>query len=103
MIDHKKEVQLKRSPLVEKAHRVLTHCEKGVADYILNSVNLTLLEKEIITKSEIDGVDLETICMGLENWKKKNDCSYANCYFIKRTGMLKIGEYLNSANPENYK
>jgi hypothetical protein len=70
---------MKRYPLVEKAHKVMKHCEKGVQDYIFNSVNLTLLEKEIIIKSEIDGLDIETICMNLTNWKKKNDISYYHC------------------------
>ena len=93
---------MKRSPLVEKAHKVLTHCEKGLSDYIFNSVNLTLLEKEIIQKTEIDGMDIETVCMNLENWKKKgkkqNDISYYYCVKIKGSGMKKIGEFLEMAN-----
>lgn len=91
---------MKRSPQVELAHKALQDCDKGFADYIFLNVNLTLLEKEIVKKSEIDGLDLETICMSLENWKngngKKPDCGYSNCHRIKRTGMLKIGEYLKN-------
>jgi len=88
---------MKRSRLVEKAHKVLSHCEKGLSDYIFNSVNLTLLEKEIIQKTEIDGMDIETVCMNLENWKKKNDISYSHCVTIKRQGMNKIGKFLEIA------
>jgi len=92
---------MKRTPLVELAHIALNDKDKCFANYLIEQVNLTLLEKEIIRKSEIDGIELETICMNLENWHKKNDCSYSNCYAIKRKGMLKIGEYLNNA--KNYK
>jgi len=72
----------------------MKHCEKGVQDYIFNSVNLTLLEKEIIIKTEIDGLDIETVCMNLTNWKKKNAISYYHCAKLKRSGMTKIGEFL---------
>ena len=88
---------MKRSPLVEKAHRVLTHCERGLSDYIFNSVNLTLLEREIIQKTEIDGIDIETVCMNLESWNKKNYLSYSHCATIKRQGMIKIGNFIEIA------
>lgn len=89
---------MKRSNQVEKAHKVLTHCEKGVSDYIFNNVNLTLLEKEIIKKTEIDGMDIESVCMNLDNWNKKNDISYSYCARIKRSGMVKIGNFLEMTN-----
>jgi len=82
---------MKRSPLIEKAHRVIKHCEKGVQDYIFNSVNLTLLEKEIIIKTEIDGTDIEPICMNLESWKKKNYIRYSHCAKLKKSSMEKTG------------
>jgi hypothetical protein len=88
---------MKRSPLIEKAHRLMKHCEKGVQDYIFNSVNLTLLEKEIIIKSEIDGMGMEAVCISLTNWKKKNYISYSHCAKLKKSGMEKIGEFLEIA------
>ena len=87
---------MRRSPAVQIARTALRDPDKGYVQYILSSVNLTLLEREIVEKSEIHGIDIESICMGLDNWKKKNDCSYYNCARIKRSGMLKIAEFINS-------
>jgi hypothetical protein len=87
---------MKRLPVVEIAHRALHDSEKGFIKYLLNQVNLTLLEKELITRSEINGEKIETICLSLKNWGRKNDCSYSNGAKIKRTGMIEIGEYLQN-------
>ena len=77
------------------AHRALTDPDKAFSMRLLCSVNLSDLENEIITKSEINGINLETICNGLQHWYKKNMCSYSHCAKIKRGGMLKIGEYVS--------
>ena len=88
---------MKRSPLIETAHRALQDNEKGFAEHLLEAVNLTLLEKEIIKKTELDGMKTETACMNLEHWhNKKRDCSESNANKIKRQGMIKIGEYLKN-------
>ena len=92
---------MKPSPPVEMARRVLRSPDRKVAEFVLASVNLTLLEKEIITRSEIDGTPLEAISVSLENWNNpRRDCSYSNCARLKRKGMLKIAEYL--AGMEKY-
>jgi hypothetical protein len=85
---------MKRSYLVEHAHKALrSHDRQGVVR-LLESVNLTLLEREIIKRSELDGTDLETICNTLKYWRGKNICSYVYCQKVKHTGMKKIGLYL---------
>ena len=86
---------MKRSPAVEQVHRVLKDPDRGFIDYILSTVNLTLLEKEIITRSEIDNTDLETICNTLQNWNNpKRACSYVHAVKTKRQGMIKIYNFL---------
>jgi hypothetical protein len=88
---------MKRGYLVEIAHRALINPDKGLAYQVLKSVNLKLLEREIISRSEIDGIDLETICNTLENWNnQKRICSYENCARIKRIGMIKIGSFIQT-------
>lgn len=88
---------MRRSFLVEIAHNGLTDPDREFVSYLLSKVNLTLLEHEIIIRSEIDGVDLETICNSLKNWNNpKTICSYDNCAKIKRAGMLKIGSFINT-------
>jgi len=77
------------------ARRVLRSPDRKVAEFVLASVNLTLLEKEIITRSEIDGTPLEAICNSMRHWNNpKTVCSYANCVKIKRKGMIKIAKFL---------
>jgi hypothetical protein len=93
---------MKRSILVQTAHNALRDREKGFAEYLLNQVNLTLLEKEIITRSEINGERLETICCSLVNKNKKHDLSYSNGSRIKQVGMIKIGENLKKQNQINF-
>jgi len=65
---------------------------------LLDKVNLSVKEKEIIAKSEIDKIDLETICNEMANWNKKSVISYSNLYRIKKSGMMKIGFYLINSN-----
>ena len=98
---------MKRSPLVDRAHKALQNPDKQATETLLASVNLTLLELEIITCSELDGIDLETICNTLAYWNgnlKRNGkiCSYVNAAKIKRNGMLKIGDYLAAENIRKY-
>ena len=93
---------MKRSPLVEIAHKALQDRDKYFAEQLLNTVNLTLLEKEIIKLTEIEGLKVEPACMKLEFWHNdKRACSYSNANYIKRKGMVKIAEYLHSL-PPNY-
>ena len=87
---------MKKSPNVALAHKALKDHDRGFAEYLLTNVNLTLLEREIIRKSVIDGMDIETVCMNLENWNKKNDISYYHCAKLKSTGMSKIGLFLSN-------
>jgi hypothetical protein len=88
---------MKRGCLVEIAHRALINPDKSLAQHVLNSVNLTLIENEIILRSEIDGTNLETICNTLKNWTTPNRiCSYENCARIKRIGMIKIGSFMQA-------
>jgi hypothetical protein len=88
---------MKRGRLTENAHRALINPDKGRAQSLIESVNLTLLEREIISRSEIDGVDLETICNTLKNWNNSRKiCSYIYCAKIKHNGMVKIGTYIQA-------
>ena len=89
---------MKRSPNVALAHKALKDHDKGFTEYLLSSVNLTLLEKEIIRKTVIDGIDIESACMNLESWNKKNDISYDYCKKLKSIGMNKIGLFLINNN-----
>ena len=87
---------MRRSPFVEIAHKALKDNEKGFAEHLLEVVNLTLLEKEIIKMTELDGMKTESACMNLKHWHNKRDCSESNANKIKRQGMIKIGEYLKN-------
>ena len=92
---------MRRSPLIDTAHKALQDREKSFAEKLLDTVNLTLLEKEIIKKTEIDGMKTEMACMKLEHWhNNRRACSESNANFIKRKGMIKIAEYLISI--QNY-
>ena len=90
------ELDMKRLPLVQLAHKSLNDYEKSYVEFIINSVNLTPLEKEILIKSEIEKIDLESVCNSLENWNKKSVCSYSNCAKIKRCAMIKIGIFIEN-------
>ena len=90
---------MKPSPPVEAAQRVLINPARKVAEFVLAPVNLTLLEREIITRSEIDGTPLEAICNSMRHWNNpRTVCSYANCVKIKRRGMIKIAKFLECTN-----
>ena len=95
---------MKRSPLVQIALDALSVPEKSKVDYILNSVNLTLKEREVIIKSVLGGIDLETICNNFIHWNKsKRICSYSNIVKIKRSGMEKIGHFIKYNKAKNRK
>lgn len=86
---------MKKSPYVALAHRALKDHDKSFIDNVFKNVNLTKLEREIVTKTVIEGADIESSCMELETWNKRNDISYDYCAKIKSSGMNKIGEYLS--------
>lgn len=86
---------MKRSPLFQIAHDALQTYDKAKVDYLLNSVNLSLKEREVIIRSEIAKTDLETICNSFLHWNKKTICSYPHIVRIKKSGMEKIGQFLN--------
>ena len=95
-------VALKRSPLFQIALDALSVPEKSKVDYILNSVNLTLKEREVIIKSVLGGIDLETICNNFVHWDNSESiCSYSNIVKIKRSGMIKIGQFINGNKSVN--
>ena len=85
---------MRRSPYVDLAHRSLKNYEKNYVDFIINSTNLTPVEKEIVTRSELEKERLEAISVSLKSWGKKWDCGYSNCAKIKRQAMIKIGEFI---------
>ena len=85
---------MKRSPLMQLAHDALQIYDKAKVDSLLNSVNLSLKEREVIIRSEIAKTDLETICNSFLHWNKKTICSYPHIVRIKKSGMEKIGLFL---------
>lgn len=85
---------MKCSILYQLAKDALKDPDKRVTDIVLNSVNLTFREKEVIIRSEIAGQDLETICNSFLNWNKKSICSYSHIVRIKKIGMEKIGQFI---------
>jgi hypothetical protein len=89
---------LKRCPLVLLAKKALKNPDRLAVDALLDSVNLSLREKEAIKRHEIDKTDLETICNSFESWNKKPPCSYSNILRIKKFGMKKIGAFLMNKN-----
>jgi hypothetical protein len=86
---------VKRSKLVGTAHNALQSPDRMQALSIINVVNLTLLEREIIIRSELDGENLFDVSMSLKNWVKNPPCSLPNCNKLKRLGMVKIGTFLS--------
>ena len=62
---------MKPSLLVETAHKALQAPDRQAVDKLLAAVNLSLLEREIIARSEIDNSSLESICNSLKHWDKK--------------------------------
>jgi len=91
---------MKRSELVEIAHLTLQNPDQAEVKKLLDAVNLSRREREVIVKSEIGNISLETICNDFDNWKgvdtkgNKTICSYPHIVRIKTTGMKKIGQYL---------
>jgi len=88
---------MKRSPLLETAHNALKNPNRDYTLNLLNAVNLSLREREVIIRSEIGKTDLETICNSFVHWGKKSICSYSHIVRIKREGMKKIGRYINDS------
>jgi len=86
---------MKRSLLLEIAHKALQSPCKASVQQLLDDVNLSLREKEVIIRSELGKQDLETICNSFVHWGKKSICSYPHIVRIKKAGMEKIGRYIN--------
>ena len=89
---------MKRSPLLTIAHEALQNPNRHEITSLLDNTNLSLKEREVIIRSEIDKQDLESICNSFANWDKEGICSYPHIVRIKKTGMEKIGKFLNDNN-----
>jgi len=87
---------MKRKPILQSAHEAMQNPNKKAVYKILDSVNLTLQEREVIIKNCLEGLTLEEICNNFDNWgaEKKSICSYPQVVRIKRYGMRKIGAFL---------
>jgi len=84
---------MKRRPILQDAHDALRNPNKKAVTKLLDSVSLTLQEREVIEKNCLQGLTLEEICNDFVNWgqDKKSICSPSQIYRIKRSGMRKIG------------
>jgi hypothetical protein len=89
---------MKRSPLVRIAYEALQNPNRKEVEKLLAIVNLSLREKEVIIRNEIDKIDLETICNSFESWNRKSICNYSYIAHIKSSGMKKIGKFLLNQN-----
>jgi len=87
---------MRRSYLVEIAHKALQAPDRLSAENLLDSVNLSLREREVIVRSELDKASVETICNSFTNWGRKSVCSQPHMHRIKKNGMEKIGRYLET-------
>jgi hypothetical protein len=78
---------MKRKPLVALAHAALRDVNKKRVLKLLDSVNLTTNEKEIVLRTEINGERLKTMedVFGL---------TADGVMKLKRNAMLRIGNYL---------
>lgn len=85
---------MKKSPLLELASKALRNPDQSEVHKLLEAVNLSKKEREVIIRSEIHKTDLETICNSFESWNKKSICSYAQIVRIKKEALIRIGEYI---------
>lgn len=89
-----------KSLLVKLASEALRNPDQSEVRKLLEAVNLSKQEREVVVRSEIHKTDLETICNSFEHWNKKTICSYPQIAKIKRTAMIRIGEYIKSTEKE---
>jgi len=89
---------MRRNPLLERAREALKNPDRRATETLLDSISLTLREREVVVKSEIDGWTLEAICNSFAHWGRKSVCSYVHMVRIKKHGMEKIGRYLAARN-----
>lgn len=78
---------MKRSPVINIAHIALQDVRKNVVMDLIDSVNLTPQEKEIITKSELEG-------MRIAELQDQFNLSVDSIMRIKTKGMQKIGAFI---------
>jgi len=88
---------MRRGYLVQLAHDALQNPDRQKSIELLEKVNLSLKEREVIARSELDKTDMETLCNTFESWNRKTICSNSHAIRIKRDGMAKIGMYLEAA------
>lgn len=78
---------MKRSPVINLAHTALQDVRKNVVMDLIDSVNLTPQEKEIIIKSELEG-------MRIAELQDQFNLSVDSIMRIKTKGMQKIGAFI---------
>lgn len=78
---------MKRSPVINIAHIALQDVRKNVVMDLIDSVNLTPQEKEIITKSELEGIRIAEL-------QDQFNLSVDSIMRIKTKGMQKIGAFI---------
>ncbi|GHU22163.1 hypothetical protein FACS1894164_03970 [Spirochaetia bacterium] len=85
---------------IRKVRMALRHPDKSAVLTLLTEVNLTLLEKEIIIRSELDGESVQWIACTLVQWKRHRMPSFSYCEKVKRRAMRKIGLYLTEGDQQ---
>ena len=88
---------MRRGYLVQLAHDALRNPDRRESLSLLEKVNLSQKEREVIVRSELDKTGMETLCNTFGSWNRKTICSYSHAIRIKRDGMTKIGLYLEAA------
>lgn len=78
---------MKRSPVINIAHIALQDVRKNVVMDLIDSVNLTPQEKEIIIKSELEGIRIAEL-------QDQFNLSVDSIMRIKTKGMQKIGAFI---------
>jgi hypothetical protein len=82
--------------LVKIARKALHDPQRRNAEHLIYAANLTLEEKEIVMRNELDGLSLYVICGAIpsDDYQPKYWHSFSQANVIKHRAMEKIGRYL---------
>jgi hypothetical protein len=82
--------------LVKRARKALRSPRRCDAEHLIHAANLTLEEKEIVMRNELDGLSLYIICGAIphDDYQPKYWHSFSYTNAIKHRAMKKIGQYL---------
>lgn len=86
---------MQRSPMVQKVHDELQDANAKKVMFLIESVNLTPREKDIVIKTELEGFSTSDI-------QDIYNIAFTTAVKTKKKAMLKIYKYLSQCNKNSF-